>query len=273
MVLLDMLRQQPGIKLTVAHYDHGIREDSSEDRRLVQEVAARHGLPFVYAHGELGPDASEAAARDARYAFLRRVRRATGARSIITAHHQDDLLETVIMNILRGTGRKGLSPLTSLNDLHRPLLNVPKHFLIRHAHDNQLLWREDSTNADLKYHRNYVRHSILPNVHEEAKNQLLEMAEKQARINQEIDTLLVNQLHFQDKRDALGRAWFLSLPHAVAKEVLASWLRSHRLIDFDRRSLDRLVIGAKVSPPGKTLDVIKNHQLHIQPKYLSLKKA
>ncbi len=273
MVLMDLLRQRPDIKLTVAHFDHGIRAESAEDRRLVQQEAARHGLPFVYTHGNLGEDASEATARDARYKFLRKVQQTVNAHGIITAHHQDDLLETVVMNILRGTGRKGLSPLISMNGIHRPLLHVPKQKLHEHARDNQLVWHEDSTNTDQKYARNYIRHSLLPHVDEHGKTRLLELVAKQAEINLEIDTLLVNYLHFQDSRDTIRRKWFINLPHAVSKEILATWLRSHNLQDFDRKTLERLVIGAKVSAPGKALDVIKNYQIRVDPEYLLLKQS
>jgi tRNA(Ile)-lysidine synthase len=73
--LLHMLAGRPGLKLTVAHFDHGIRPDSAEDRRHVQALAKELGLPFVYHVGELGPDASEAhSSGEARYAFLHRVR-------------------------------------------------------------------------------------------------------------------------------------------------------------------------------------------------------
>src|SRR5690606_5271626 len=88
MVLLDLLRQKPKLELIVAHFDHGIRPDSAEDRKLVQRVAKHYDLPFVYAEGKLGPKASEALAREARYAFLRRVQAEQGAEAIITAHHQ-----------------------------------------------------------------------------------------------------------------------------------------------------------------------------------------
>src|SRR6266542_1461422 len=126
MVLLDLLRQKPKLELVVSHFDHGIRPDSEEDRRLVQRIARAYGLPFVYARGNLGPKAGEALAREARYAFLRRVQQEQGAKAIITAHHQDDMLETAIMNLLRGTGRRGLSSLKSREGLLRPLLNWTK---------------------------------------------------------------------------------------------------------------------------------------------------
>ena len=126
MVLLDLLRRQKDLKLVVAHLDHGIRSDSDLDRQLVQQVASKHGLAFVYNTAQLGPGASEALARKARYNFLRRVQLATNATAIVTAHHQDDLIETAILNLLRGTGRKGLSSLGDDKHLRRPLLHVSK---------------------------------------------------------------------------------------------------------------------------------------------------
>src|SRR5882724_1815869 len=116
MALLHLLYQMSrdsdaGWWLTVAHFDHGIRSDSAEDRQLVQAIARQYGLPFVYDEGRLGPGASEATARQARYSFLHQVLGASGARAIMTAHHQDDVLETAIFNLIRGTGRKGLTSL------------------------------------------------------------------------------------------------------------------------------------------------------------------
>src|SRR5689334_19288064 len=106
MVLLHALQGRPGVKLVVAHYDHGIRPDSHEDRHLVQVVAAQHGLPFEYEEDWLGWGTSEETAREARYNFLERTRQRHKSDAIITAHHQDDVLETAIINLLRGTGRK-----------------------------------------------------------------------------------------------------------------------------------------------------------------------
>src|SRR5690606_36249858 len=98
MVLLDVLAKKykgrGKTALTVAHFDHGIRQDSAYDRQLVSEMAAAYSLPFVFARGELGAGASEAAARAARYEFLREVQKRAGSRGIITAHHHDDAVET-----------------------------------------------------------------------------------------------------------------------------------------------------------------------------------
>src|SRR5437764_343012 len=111
--LLDMLARSDDLKLVVAHFDHGIRKDSAKDRKFVEDLAKNYDLPFVYEEGHLGSGTSEAVARGARYDFLHRVKKSHGAQAIITAHHQDDVLETAIINLLRGTGRKGLTSLTS----------------------------------------------------------------------------------------------------------------------------------------------------------------
>jgi tRNA(Ile)-lysidine synthase len=107
--LLHALTKRPALDMIVAHFDHGIRPESAQDAAFVRTLAESYGLPFVTDRVELGPDASEASARQARYSFLRTLQRQYDATSIITAHHQDDLLETAIINLLRGTGRRGLT--------------------------------------------------------------------------------------------------------------------------------------------------------------------
>lgn len=270
MVLLDLLRQQPGVKLVVAHFDHGIRSDSAFDRELVQRTARSHGLPFVYHEAKLGPGASEDVARKARYEFLHSVRTASGAEAIITAHHHDDALETAIINLLRGTGRKGLSSLQSNHTIRRPLLHLEKQALREYARDQDLTWREDSTNEDTKYLRNYVRHRILTNFGVNERQKLKDIVQKASQTNEELDTQLMNYLHVQTKAGKLDRDTFLRLPHAVSKEVMAAWLRKHGVRDFDSKALERLVVAAKTLVPGKSADVLRGHSLKITAKYLAL---
>lgn len=274
MALLDALAtqyaQSPHVRLIVAHYDHGIRIDSALDRRLVQMVAERHGLSYIYDEGKLGPGASEEMARDARYAFLRRVREASKAQAIITAHHQDDVLETAIHNILRGTNRRGLTSLKSIDGIVRPLLKVPKHDLLTYARGRKLQWNEDSTNNDMAYKRNYIRHAIVPRLGESEKARLINILETLVSINAEIDALTINYLHTQPQRDLLDRKRFILLPHAVAREVLAAWFRSHGLAAYDQRMLERLVVAAKTFAAGKRADVYDGYQLEIQKENLAL---
>ena len=258
-VLLHILKQrlqgQAGHRLVVAHFDHGIREDSAEDRHLAERLAKTYGLSFVYDEGRLGPNASEVAAREARYKFLRQVKAATNSAFIATAHHEDDVFETAVINLLRGTGRKGLTSLRSRDDLYRPLLSTPKAHIITYAQRNDLEWREDSTNASDDYLRNYVRHTIMPKFDTLARDRLRQLLAVTHEANEEIDSLLAEQLHLQPAGDILDRQWFIMLPHAVAREIIAAWLRQLGVTNFDRRALERITVAAKTYLPGKQIDI------------------
>lgn len=269
-VLLHMLTKQPSLRLTVAHYDHGIRGDSVEDRRFVQELAGAYGLPFVYHAGKLGASVSEAAARQARYNFLRRVRRITDAKAIITAHHQDDVLETIILNLLRGTGRRGLSSLGSTGEIQRPLLGMSKKEVLRYADREGLRWREDSTNADERYLRNYIRRRIMPRFAEPDREELLRIASNAAELNLAIGEQLINYLHLQPAPNVLDRRSFVMLPHAVAREVMAEWLLQNTQVELSRKVLERLTVAAKVGRNGTKLDAEKRYWLVISRKELAL---
>ncbi|HEY1835725.1 MAG TPA: tRNA lysidine(34) synthetase TilS [Candidatus Saccharimonadales bacterium] len=269
-VLLDLLQGRAGMKLVMAHFDHGMRENAREDRVFVQSLAEKYSLPFVFDDGHLGAKASEAAARAARYKFLQQVKVAAGAQAIVTAHHEDDLLETAILNLLRGTGRKGLSSLKSTGETYRPLLGVPKKALIEYAKTHELEWHEDPTNADTTYLRNYIRHKLLPHFDSKARRQFRQIIDSALSTNGEIDNLLVNQLHIQPARDQLDRHWLIMLPHNVAKEALAAWLRSHAIASFDRRTIERIVVAAKTYIPGKQIDVDAAHIILVKKTVLAL---
>lgn len=266
MVLLDLLVHKKSLKLIVAHYDHGIRDDSNKDRNLVQSASDKYGLPFVFDEGNLGSDTSEAAAREARYKFLAKVRLAASAKAIITAHHQDDLIETAIINILRGTNRRGLSSLKSRPDILRPLLHIPKSDLLGYAKTQNIKWHEDSTNTDETYLRNYVRKNILPRFSQADLQQMLEHINKLGQLNQDIDTIINSQI----KSENLDRQWFIELEHAVARDIMASWLRNHGVKDLDKKQLEILVRAAKTYKQGKQINVDKRHFIKVEESKLAL---
>lgn len=258
----------PPKSMVVAHFDHGMRMDSKFDRLFVEKLANKYDLPFVYGEGKLGSDASEATARQARYDFLHRVKQAQGARRIVTAHHHDDVLETAILNIMRGTGRKGMSSLKSTDGIFRPLLNTPKARLIEYAKEHGLQWREDSTNLDKKYLRNYIRHEILSRFDDESRTRLQELIREARQRNAEIDKLIEEQLAMQQGR-SLDRHWFIMLPHSVAREIMAVWL-SQADVSFDRKLIEQLTVAAKSALPGKKLDVNSQYYIHIGKSELQL---
>jgi tRNA(Ile)-lysidine synthase len=271
-VLLNILRQQAGMDLVVAHFDHGIRPDSADDAAFVSQLAVQYDLPFVTKRVELGAQASEATARQARYSFLREAMEQANAQAVVTAHHQDDVLETAILNILRGTGRRGLASLQSTELIKRPLLSLPKSELQTYAIQHHLSWREDTTNRDERYARNYIRHRLLVKFDARTRQQLLAAIERITQVNAELDALLASILAERVVKQGIDRQWFISLPHTAAREVMATWLRQNGIADFDRRTIERLTVGAKTKPANKRLDVLRGRYVAIAKQYLVLSK-
>jgi tRNA(Ile)-lysidine synthase len=271
--LLDLLRQLPGVKLTVAHFDHGIRSDSTLDRQLVQQLVQQYKLPFVYGEGHLGAGTSEAVAREARYNFLRQVQQAAGAQAIITAHHQDDLLETAILNMLRGTGRKGVTSLKDHYHLRRPMLHLSKQQIRDYANEQGLNWREDSTNSDMTILRNYVRGTIVPRLGQKGRAELLNHIGHMSVVNRAVDHDLMLYLHLQPSRQSLDRHSFTQLPYDLSLEVMAEWLRGIGITQFNRKQLEQLVARSKTLEPGKQVDIDAGHRLMIGRESLVLVKT
>ncbi len=267
--LLHMLQNRPGAEIVVAHFNHGIRDDSLLDKELVKNLAERYNLSFAYDEGNLGKNASEAQGRAARYNFLNKVRKLSHAQAIITAHHQDDLLETAIINWLRGTGRSGYTALKSNSHLIRPLLKVKKAELVDYAKQHKLAWREDSTNQDTKYLRNLVRQKVLPQLDKQKQRELADTLDEFRGLNDIIDQKLIHFLHTQPSKNEINRHWFTMLPHDVAMEVMAMWLRINDCM-FNSKLLESLVIGAKTLSLGKRLDVDKTHYIEVRSRNLAL---
>lgn len=268
--LLHLLTNQPDVRLIVAHYDHGIRDDSAEDRRHVAGLAQQYVLPFVYNEGHLGAGASEAIARDARYAFLHKVREQSGAVAIVTAHHEDDALETALLNLLRGTRRRGLSSLRSTDVIKRPLLGHTKQQITKYARANGLVWREDSTNASDAYRRNHVRHHLMTKLTPLQRQHLSAHVHRAAKLNDQIDQMLTNVLHVQPGMNALDRSFYARLPHDVARELMYAWLRREGIKDLTSKRLETVVVAAKTYKRGQRISLDSTHELRVGTKRLAL---
>lgn len=269
MALLHMLQSNGDLQLTVAHFDHGIRDDSTLDRKLVQEMTRQYKLPFVYKEGNLAKDASEDEARKARYEFLRDIQKQVNANAIITAHHLDDVIETALHNILRGTGRKGMSSLGSKDGLLRPVLHLSKTQLKNYAQDNGLVWREDSTNTDINIKRNYIRHVIIPKLKKNSPEKydlLKKLIKRQHDVNKAIDGLLDTFLHLQPAKDTLRRSDVVGMPYGAAKELVAAWLRSNSVRNFNKKLIDKITIGLKTLKPGSIITIDSNTRIIVELK-------
>lgn len=252
MVLLDLMAGEAaarGYELTVAHFDHGIRADSAEDAALVRRTAAALGLGFVTAEGRLGAAASEAAARAARHEFLGRTAAARGAR-LMTAHHRDDLLETSLLNLARGTGRRGLAPMAD-GVIARPLLALTKTQLYNYAR-RRLEWREDTTNADLSNPRNFLRRELLPRADAAWRAGYLVIIDKLTVLNVEIDADLADLGTFEDEQAMIPRTVVRNLSQIELTELILYLSRAlDPDIELDNRLLVELALFAKTGRPNK----------------------
>ncbi len=241
-VLLDLLSKQPDLKLIVAHFDHGIRSDSAKDAKHVEKLANQYNLQFELGVAELGQVASEEQARDARYQFLNKIKSQYNALQIVTAHHSDDVVETIIINLIRGTGWRGLSSLRSTEHLARPLLDFTKKDILEYAKDNNLQWVEDSTNKDLKYLRNEIRHKIATKMSAKQRQHFLDLYQSQLRLTDEIDSHTIRLS--SDKRHD-----FIMWPEVVALEVLRSQLQ------LTRPQARRALTAIKIAKHGSELEI------------------
>lgn len=249
--LLHRLVRQGGMRLVVAHFDHGIRDDSAEDAKFVAELAKTYNLTFETKREELGLHASEALARERRYIFLRDVATQYDNAVIVTAHHANDVVETIAINLRRGTGWRGLAVLDS--DLLRPLLGVTKSDILSYATKHRLSWREDSTNQDITYLRNELRGRIATQLSEDDSLQLRALWQTQLQLKKEIDQEVERLLAESDHN--YSRHFFTSINTTSALELLRAACQREIGLSPTLPQRERALHAIKTLQPGKICEV------------------
>lgn len=167
MCLLDILMKMK-IDIVVATVNHKLREESDEEYRLLKKYCDDNNLIFEgYEIKEFPKGNMEAIARSIRYKFLDEIVNKYGAKYLFTAHHGDDLVETVLMKINRGASLKGYSGISFISpyngyNLVRPLLYLTKEEILKYNEDNGISYAVDQTNFELDHTRNIFRHKVLP---------------------------------------------------------------------------------------------------------------
>ncbi len=186
---LHALQTQLSCQLHVVHIDHCLRPDSAADAEFVQEQATKLDLPFsghTIDISRLSKEwklSIETAARKARYDFYESVCSNTGATKVALGHHKDDIAETVLMNIIRGTGSSGLKGIAPIRDgkYIRPLATYTRKDIETYLKSIDVVPREDPTNKDKQFLRNRIRHNLIPILEQEynpnMKNGLCRTAE------------------------------------------------------------------------------------------------
>jgi len=247
-VLLDVLAraaESRNLELTVAHFNHGW-PDSDAHEETVRTAAKGYDVPLEGGRGQV--DRTETAARTARYAFLRQVKQKLKADAIITAHHRDDFEETAVMNLLRGTGRRGLTPFVSIEDIRRPFVQVRKRDVLMYAQDHNLTWHHDSSNDDPAFRRNRVRHQLLPQLSDDSARELAELLDEAAGLNTAIDQQLAGLYQVKDRTATADVACVRALDLSVLTELIVMMVYKLRPgTELDRRSVEALAVDLKTS--------------------------
>lgn len=229
--LLAALRDHPGIQLSAMHVHHGLSPHADQWAEHCRRLCASYGIPLQVVHVQVPRDSGqglEAAARHLRYEALH----AAHADYVVLAHHQDDQAETVLLQLLRGAGMRGLAAMAShdaTQGILRPLLEMSREQLANYAAAHQLVWVEDESNHNTHYDRNFFRQEVLPLLAQRfpGARKALARSAQQAAEAESLQMALAELDAVEALRgDALDVASLERLGEVRARNLLRWWLSS-----------------------------------------------
>jgi len=211
-VALLVLACAANLNVTAWHVDHGLREHSHTEAELVAQLASQLGSQFESRTVSVEQGANtEARAREARYGVL--------PQGVMTGHTADDQAETILINLLRGSGTRGLAGMQPTSQ--RPLLLIRRNETEALCNALGLAVFHDPSNDDERFQRNRIRHEVLPLLESLAKRDLVPVLTRQADLLRDDDDLLNELASALDPTDALALA---NAPIALSRRAIRSWL-------------------------------------------------
>ncbi|NLZ54062.1 MAG: tRNA lysidine(34) synthetase TilS [Thermoanaerobacteraceae bacterium] len=276
--LFNKFRDNLGIFLYVAHLDHMFRgKESEEDAHFVKALCQKWDIPFFSEKIDVPKFATkfglspEDAARRVRYDFFRRVKEQINAQKIATGHNQNDHEETILMNILRGTGLDGLMGIDAVRGSYiRPLIEIPRNEIEKHLEQEDIPFRIDATNLTTDYFRNSLRLELIPLIREKycphlgqslrrlseiARRDLTFMEEATEKagvhvIRRESGKVIIDVKRFSEQHEAIKYRLV-----RTAVEILSGNVK-----DFEIRHTKLLADFIEKALPGSMVDLPKNLQ-------------
>ncbi len=237
-LLHKLIHQQHDFQLILWHINHGLQTNAQQMQQMAYDLAAKYNLEIRVDQLNLDPASSnlEALARHARYDLFSAA--LTSKDALLTAHHMNDQAETLMLNLMRGSGSAGLraiADLTSLGQgyLFRPLLNFQREDIEHYASQQDLQWVEDPSNQSLRYDRNYLRHQVLPLIKQRwpaATQQLHRVSEWQREQHQllqelaQIDLKTCVRDHFFSATPCLDISALTRLSFERQKNLIRYWI-------------------------------------------------
>lgn len=264
MALLDIATKVINSKnIAVFHLDHGVRTNSHEDLKFVQNICSIKDIKFYSnklsssntsspGQGRLG--GVETIWRKSRQKLSTKAAKDFGAKTILTAHHATDLVETMIFRLTKGCGVSGLSPFDKTT---KPFWDIPKSELIDYAKENKLEWREDSSNQDTDFQRNLIRQNILPQLRKITPN-LEKVFVKESIIFEEVHDFLNKQI--PQNKNKISLSDFLSLHPILQKNLLRKIAKKTPSFNEIEDCLKWLL----KSPPGGSQKEIGKNKIRLE---------
>ena len=266
MVLVDMLTEYSDV-VAVAHCNFQLRgQDSVQDEQLVESYCKRHQLTCHIKRFDtkLPKQSTQMAARTLRYNWFEELCMSNNYDVILTAHHADDNIETLLMNIIRGTGIEGLTGIPEQNGrILRPLLPFYKSEIIAYAQTHQIPWLEDRSNHTDDYLRNAVRHHVIPELAKlhpkalENTTKTIDFSKEAALVIKQQTEQLKKQLFLNEKETIR-----ISISSVKALQPLSFWIHQlFRPFGFDHREVIKLLSTQKgkcIHSTDHTLEVGRN---------------
>jgi tRNA(Ile)-lysidine synthase len=248
--LLHWLHECGYRKLIVCHLNHQLRGRSSDaDARFVKKLAANYDVDLEMGSANVRALAAkqkisiETAARDARYKFFAQVAKQRRSRTIFIGHHADDLVETFLINLFRGSGAAGLGAIREVAKrrveevdltIVRPLLGVWRNEIDDYVRKHRLKFREDASNKNLAPLRNRIRQRIIPFLEKNLGRNIRQSIWRAATIATEEESWIEDQLPAASPLD-LSVAELRDLPIALQRREILKWLRTRKItnVGFD----------------------------------------
>ena len=246
---MKLLEEKLQISVSAAHFNHHLRgEESDADETFVRQFCDRYDIPLTVGAGDITPGKKglEAAARNARYAFLRGL-----PGKIATAHTADDNAETVLMHLVRGTGLNGLGGIMPVNgNVIRPLLGATRQDVLAFIQEHHLRYVEDSSNRTDAFLRNRLRHRVVPLLREENPRFAESVSEMALRLRYDEDLLA----EIAEEEISTDVTHLRKLPDALRSRVLSMLLQGWGVPEPEAehiRLLEKLVFSGKPSAKAR----------------------
>lgn len=236
MVLLHIfndIKKELDLKLVCAHVNHNLRKESAEEKEFIEKYCANHGIIFEYYKIEnYGEDNFHNEARSIRYKYFEDLIKKYNAKFLVTAHHGDDLMETILMRIARGSTLKGYSGFEKIVDrefyqILRPLITKTKDEIAKFAKDNKIEFRIDKSNFKEVYTRNRYRKYVLPFFKNEDPNvhkKFLKFSETLLEYNDFINKEMRNVLKKVEKKGKIQLEEFNKIDPLLKSKIIYSKL-------------------------------------------------